>query len=216
MEKPRSNSVEWDGTVFELKMPTNGTFDEYRRLFDRSYYVTRQPLTLIIAPGQYLGAGVYIDWSESDVVFQNKSECYLPNFVEVRRFIAYALSQKNVWFVTMRELVDYMRDPVDAKEYLCRRMRRAEREGIKQVLTDEQFVANLRLYREPFGCNETYWKLLQKEKVLNAENNVCSDWYKDERCFKQPFEFAREPYRCPTRSVSARSFFRYAINMYVI
>ncbi|PRW61614.1 chitin [Chlorella sorokiniana] len=95
----------WDiqddkGTVLTNMDPQGDIYEAYKREFDRSYYGNKAPV------GVYIHAAWLMDPSRAD---------------GMNRFIEYAMGHDNVWFATMSEVLDWIKDPVSAKEYAKQR-----------------------------------------------------------------------------------------------
>ncbi|PSC74660.1 carbohydrate esterase family 4 [Micractinium conductrix] len=91
----------WDvqndaGVVLTNMDPQGNIAEAYKREFDRSYNGNKAPV------GVYIHAAWLMDPTRA---------------AEMKEFINYALGHENTWFVTMSELIDWVKKPVDATKY---------------------------------------------------------------------------------------------------
>lgn len=87
----RQGSVRYDGGKYAQTRAADAVL---KSAFDEAYYGNRAPLPI----------AVHGYWFNSRRMDQTKA------------FIKYVLSQPDVYFVTVRQLVDWMKDPKPAKE----------------------------------------------------------------------------------------------------
>ncbi|KAL4853807.1 hypothetical protein ACK3TF_005288 [Chlorella vulgaris] len=95
----------WDvqddsGVVLTNMDPQGDIYEAYKREFDRSYGGNRSPV------GVYIHAAWLMDKTRN---------------AEMNQFVNYALSHENTWFVTISEVIEWMKDPVDAITYANQR-----------------------------------------------------------------------------------------------